>query len=311
MQAIVLNQAGGVDQLIYQAADMPVPQAGELLVKVKAFGINPMDVVVRSNEQTLTAFLGPQRPAILGWDVAGEVAGIGPDVSGFELGDAVFALSNGRAYAEYVTVSAAMSVHKPASVSYTQAAGVPVAAITAWQALVKRGSIKPGDRVLIQAGAGGVGHFAIQLAKHFGAYVATTASAKNHDFVRSLGADQVIDYTRDVFEQVLQEVDLVLDTLGGEIRERSLAVLKPGGTLVTIIPPLPEEFVDKAQQQGIQLTLLIGQSSTEDMQSLANLLATGAIKAHVSTVYSFDQITQAHQAIESKRTVGKIVVEIP
>ena len=199
MEAIILNEAGGIDKLTFQNMGKPVIKAGEILVKVKAIGINPMDVVIRSDEQLLSSFLGAERPAILGWDVAGDVAEIGAEVTGFSIGDPVFALTNGKAYAEYVAASATVTVHKPENISYDEAAAVPVAAITAWQALVTVGKVKKGDRVLIHAGAGGVGHFAIQIAKHLGATVVATSSAKNRDFILSLGADRHIDYTTENF----------------------------------------------------------------------------------------------------------------
>lgn len=310
MKAIVLNEAGGIDKLIYQDMEKPAVKAGEILVKVKAIGINPMDFVLRSDNQFLTSFLGEERPAILGWDIAGEVAEIGAQVTGFEMGDPVFALTNGKGYAEYVAVSAELAVHKPENVSYQEAAAVPVAAITAWQALVKVGKVKKGDQVLIHAGAGGVGHFAIQIAKHLGATLIATSSGKNRNFILSLGADQHINYTTEKFYEVLRDIDFVLDSIGGETLERSVDVVKAGGSIVTIIPPLAENIQKKARKRGISLSLLIGQPNGEDMQSLAALLNTGALKAHVSAAYPFSQMADAHTAIESKRTVGKIVVEV-
>ncbi len=310
MKAIVLNEAGGIDKLTYRDIEKPAVKAGEILVKVKALGINPMDVVIRSDEQFLTSFLGDERPAILGWDVAGEVVEKAADVAGFDVGDPVFALTNGRSYAEYVAVSADLAVRKPENISYDEAAAVPVAAITAWQALVKVAKVKKGDQVLIHAGAGGVGHFAIQIAKHLGATVIATASGKNRDFILSLGANRHIDYTTEKFYEVLRDIDFVLDTIGGETRERSIDVVKNGGTIVTIIPPLPEGLEEKARQSGVNLSLLIGQASKEGMEALAELLRTGALKVHISAVYPFSQMAEAHTAIESKRTVGKIVVEV-
>jgi NADPH:quinone reductase-like Zn-dependent oxidoreductase len=311
MRAIVVPEAGGTDKLTYADIDKPVVKAGEILVKVKAVGINPMDALIRGNAQMLTAFLGEERPAILGWDVAGEVAEIGAQVTGFEMGEPVFALlPQGRGYAAYVAVRADLTVRKPANISYEEAAAVPIAGIVAWEALVEIGKVKKGDHVLIHAGAGGVGHFAVQLAKHLGATVTATASAKNRDFVLSLGADQVIDYTSQQFEEVLTALDFVLDTIGGETLERSIGLVKKGGSIVTIIPPVAENVQEKARASGINLTLLIGQGSQQGMQALATLLSTGALKAHVSAVYPFSEMAHAHTAIESRRTVGKIVVKL-
>ena len=310
MKAIVLNEAGGVDKLIYHDMEKPSVKVGEILIKVKALGLNPMDVIIRSDEQLLTSFLGIERPAILGWDVAGEVAEIGPQVTGFEIGDPVFALTNGRGYAEYVAVSAELAVLKPENISYDEAAAVPVAAIAAWQALVTIGKVKAGKKVLIHAGSGGVGHFAIQIAKHLGATVIATSSDKNRSFILSLGADEHIDYTTQKFYEELRDIDFVLDTIGGETLERSIDVVKKGGSIVTIIPPLAEGFKEKARERGVNLSLLIAQGSKEEMEALASLLSTGAIKAYVSAVYPFSQMADAHTAIETKRTTGKIVVEL-
>lgn len=310
MEAIVLNEAGSIDKLIYQAIEKPDVKAGEVLIKVKAISVNPMDVGIRSDEQLLTSFLGSERPAILGWDVAGEVVELGSEVTRFEIGEPVFALSNGKGYAEYVAVSADVTAHKPENISYEMAAALPVAAITAWQALVKVGKVKKGDQVLIHAGAGGVGHFAIQIAKYMGAVVTATSSASNRDFILSLGADRHIDYRSEKFDAVLNDIDVILDTIGGETRERSINVVKNGGTVVTVIPPVSESLAEKAKQKGVNLPLLIAQPDGKDFQSLAALLSAGVLRPYVSAVYPFNQMAEAHSAIESKRTVGKIVVRI-
>lgn len=310
MKAILLNEAGGTDKLIYQDIEKPQISSGHILVKIKAIGLNPMDVYIRSNEQMIDHFLGTERPAILGWDIAGDIVEKADDVIDFEKGDAVFGITMGKAYAEYVAVNASMMAHKPENVSYQEAAGIPVAGVTAWEALVKSGNIKKGDRVLIHAGSGGVGHIAIQLAKHFGATVIATSSAKNRDFVLSLGADQHIDYTSEKFNELLRDVDLVLDTIGGETREQSIDVVKQGGTIVSIVPPLPDALEQKARSKGVNLELLIAQGDKAELGSLATLLNKGGVKVHVSAVYPFTDMARAHQAIETKRTIGKIVVDL-
>lgn len=310
MKAILLNEAGGTDKLIYQDIEKPQISSGHILVKIKAIGLNPMDVYIRSNEQMIDHFLGTERPAILGWDIAGDIVEKADDVIDFEKGDAVFGITMGKAYAEYVAVNASMMAHKPENVSYQEAAGIPVAGVTAWEALVKLGNIKKGDRVLIHAGSGGVGHIAIQLAKHFGATVIATSSAKNRDFVLSLGADQHIDYTSEKFNELLRDVDLVLDTIGGETREQSIDVVKQGGTIVSIVPPLPDALEQKARSKGVNLELLIAQGDKAELGSLATLLNKGGVKVHVSAVYPFTDMARAHQAIETKRTIGKIVVNL-
>ncbi|MFV0378312.1 MAG: NADP-dependent oxidoreductase [Mangrovibacterium sp.] len=251
MKAIILNQAGSADNLIYQNIEKPSPKSGEVLIKTKALGINPMDVFIRSSEQMLTAFLGDKRPAILGWDVAGEISGIGENVTNFKIGDPVFTSVSGGGYAEFAISSEATTMPIPENISFREAAAVPVAALTAWQGLVKKGKLKKGDKVLIHAGSGGVGHFAIQIAKNLGAYVITTSSAKNKDFVMSVGADQHIDYQAQMFYNVLSEIDVVFDTIGGETRERSFDVLKKGGILVSVVPPLTPELQKLADEKGV------------------------------------------------------------
>jgi len=310
MKAIVLNEAGGPDKLIYQDIAKPVLKSGEILVKVKGIGMNPMDVHIRSNEQILTMFMGSERPAILGWDISGDVVEKADDVTDFEIGDAVFGLTHGKGYAEYVAAQTAIMAHKPENISYGEAAAVPVVGITAWEALVKMGNVKKGDRVLIHAASGGVGYMAVQLAKHLGATVIATSSAKNRDFVLSLGADQHIDYTTEKFYEAVTDVDFVLDPIGGETRMRSIDVVKKNGIIVSIVPMQFEEAQEKAREKGVNLIILRGQGNKDEMDSLAGLLQEGVLKVHISAVYPFSQMQDAHRATESKRTVGKIVVEI-
>jgi NADPH:quinone reductase-like Zn-dependent oxidoreductase len=309
MKAILLNEAGGVDKLIYQDIEKPTLKGGEILVKVKDIGINPMDVYLRSSDQLLTHFLGTDRPVILGWDISGEVVEKAADVTGFEIGDAVFGLTKSKGYAEYVAVPANLMVHKPENIPYEEAAGLPIVGVTAWQALVKVGKVKKGDRVLIHAGSGGVGHIAIQLAKHLGATVIATSSGKNRDFVLSLGADQHIDYTTEKFYEVLSDVDFVLDPIGGETREHSIDVVKKDGLIVTIVPRMFEDAQEKARKRGVNLFVLIGESSAQGLDLLADLMRRGELKVHVSAVYPFAKMADAHNEMETRRTVGKIIVE--
>ena len=310
MKAIVLNEAGGVDKLIYQDIQKPVLKSGEILVKTKSIGLNPMDVHIRGNEQILTHFMGSERPVILGWDISGDVVEKAGDVTDFKVGDAVFGLTKGKGYAEYVAVNTDIVVGKPENISYKEAAAVPVVGITAWEALIKIGNVKRGDKVLIHAGSGGVGYMAIQLAKYLGATVIATSSGKNREFVLSLGADQHIDYTIEKFYELVREVDFVLDPLGGATRLQSLDVVKKGGTIVSIVPPQFEEAREKAHEKGVNLVLLLGKGDKEEMESLAGLLRDGILKVHISAMYPFSQMADAHLQIESKRTVGKVVVEL-
>ena len=201
-------------------------------------------------------------------------------------------------------------VRKPENISYAEAAAVPVVGITAWEALIKFGNIKKGDKVLIHAASGGVGYMAVQLAKHLGATVIATSSGKNRDFVISLGADQYINYTTEKFYEVVKDVDFVLDPLGDETRMQSINVLKKGGTLVSVVPMQYEAAQEKANEKGVNLVILRGQGNKEEMEALAGLLRDGILKVHISAVYPFSQMADAHLQIESKRTVGKVVVEL-
>lgn len=310
MKAIILNEAGDIDKLVHADIPKPTLKAGQILIKTKTIGINPMDVYIRNSEPLITSFLGAGRPAILGWDVAGDVVEMAPDITGFNISDAVFGLINGGGYAEYVAIRADLAVPIPANSSYNAAAAVPVAAITAWQALVKVGRIKKGDHVLIHAGAGGVGHFAIQIAKHIGATVVATSSARNRDFVLSQGADRHIDYTTEKFDDVLSDMDLVLDSVGHDTLDRSVDIVRPGGAIVTIVPPIPAPIQDKARERGVNLSLVIGQEDGNDMRTLGTLLAEGVLRPHIAAVYPFADMAAAHTAVATRRTAGKIVVQI-
>ena len=311
MKIIALDQAGGVENLRSQELAAPTPASGELLIKVRATSVNPADVKLRADDKLLTAFLGEGRPAFLGWDFAGEVAEVGHAARGFQVGDGVFGLTptaRGRAYAEYVCVAADAVAHKPDNVSYEAAAVTTMAALTAWNPLVNEAPIQPGDTVLIHAGSGGVGHFAIQIAKHLGARVLTTCSARNRDFVLSLGADQHIDYTTRRFEEEVSGVDFVLDTIGGETLTRSLGVVREGGRIITVVPFSDEALVEQARQRNVALSFGGMRHSAEDLAALADLLARGILKPHLFATYAFGEMAQAHTQVEGGRMVGKVVV---
>jgi NADPH:quinone reductase-like Zn-dependent oxidoreductase len=313
MKAIVTYNAGGTENLIYQEIEKPVLNEGEILVKVKAIGINPADAKSRSSEDFLTGHLGPKRPAIIGWDIAGDIVEKAENTEGYEIGDAVFGLlRSGGAYVEYVAVPASIMALKPENISYEEAAAIPIAGITAWNPLVNIGKIKKGDKVLIHAGSGGVGHFAIQIAKHFGATVITTTSAKNKDFVLSLGADEVIDYTSQQFYDLISDVDFVLDTIGGDTLSHSIDITKENGTIITTIPRFSEENKNKALRKNIYLAFGGTDMANlrRDIIPLANLAGKGLLKSHIYVRYPFSQMAEAHTQIESGRTVGKIVVTL-
>lgn len=312
MKAIVLKEPGTTDQLVISEISIPAIQAEEVLVEVKVISINPVDIKTRKGKGRY-AKLKEESPIILGWDISGVVKESKSDL--FNVGDEVFGMVNfpghGKAYAEYVAAPAAHLSLKPDNISHEEAAGATLAALTAWQLLINYGRIKKDDRVLIHAAAGGVGHFAVQMAKHLGAYVIGTSSGKNKDFVLSLGADEHIDYTTHAFETQVKDLDFVLDAMGGEYIDRSLEVIKTGGTLVSIPSGLNDEVAEKARAKGVNGYATFVESNGEDMKTIAGLLEKGSIKSHISESYPFDQMAAAHQHIENGRTVGKIVVRLP
>ena len=311
MKAYILNEAGGVENLILSEVEQPSPKADEVLVEVKAISINPVDVKVRPVEEALNMIVGADRPVILGWDIAGTVTVVGEDVTLFEPGDCVFGMVNfpghGKCYAEYVAAPNAHLAKMPGNISFEGAAATTLAALTALQVLQPR--IKRGNRVLIHAGSGGVGHFAIQIAKHLGAHVVTTSSAKNRDFVISLGADEHIDYREQKFEEVASDIDFVLDGMGGEVLKNSLKVVKDGGGIVSLPTfKFPEEVKAYAEQHNIDVSSVMVQSNGADMNTLKQLVETGSLKPHVSKTFPFAELADAHKQIETGRTVGKAVV---
>jgi len=312
MKAILIHETGGIEKLVQEDVAPPTLSDNEVLVEVKAIGINPVDYKVRRNEAVLHAITGEGYPAILGWDIAGEVVATGSVVEGLKKGDRVFGMVNfpgrGKAYADYVAAPENHLTLIPDSVDYTAAAATTLAALTAFQAF--RGRVQPGDKVLIQAGSGGVGHFAIQLAKNMGAQVITTCSAKNQDFVKSLGADIHIDYQTQAYHESISDVDFVLDCVGGEqIILESLKVTKQGGQVISIpSPEFSETVLAEAKKKNINLSFILVESNGADMNQLGDLLEKGLLKPHVSHTFTFEEMDKAHTQQESARTVGKIVV---
>ncbi|GAB2806122.1 NADP-dependent oxidoreductase [Lentzea nigeriaca] len=302
MRVITQKTVGGASVLEVAEVERPVPGAGEVLVKVGAAGVNPVDTYIRAG-----AFpaLG-EPPFTLGWDVAGTVEQVGEGVEKFAAGDEVYGLltfpGTGGGYAEYVVANEADLARKPSRLTVEEAGAVPLVALTAWQALVGRGGVSAGQRVLIHAAAGGVGHVAVQIAKARGAYVIGTASAGKHDFLRSLGADEVIDYRHQDFTEI-EPVDVVFDLIGGEYAERSAKVLKPGGVLVSIIPGNPGFDVDRAVDLGIRFELFGSVSA-----SGADLEALPQLKVQLDHVVPLEDAAKAHELVESRRTTGKVVL---
>jgi NADPH:quinone reductase-like Zn-dependent oxidoreductase len=256
-------------------------------------------------------------PLILGWDVSGVVEAVGTGVTIFKPGDEVFGMlpypGGVGAHAEYVTGPARVFTHKPAGIDHVQAGALPLAALTAYQALVETAGVRAGQRVLIHAAAGGVGHLAVQIAKSRGAYVIGTASAAKHDFLRSLGADEVIDYHSVDVSQVLSDVDVVLDPISFDSagRARSVAVLRPGGTLVSIIPvPVDAAELAAIAERGIRYESLLVEADHAGMQAIADLVETGALRAHIEATFPLAEAAKAHALGETGRTSGKIVLTV-
>ncbi|QBG48936.1 NADP-dependent oxidoreductase [Verrucomicrobia bacterium S94] len=314
MKAYVLHEAGGVENLVLSDIEKPEIKADEVLVETKAISINPVDVKVRPHEEVLNMIMQTEdRPVIIGWDIAGVVAETGADVTDFKVGDKVFGMVNfpghGKAYAEYVAAPADHLAKMPANCSFEEAAATTLAALTALQVLT--GRIKADDRVLIHAGSGGVGHFAIQMAKKMGAHVITTSSAKNRDFCMAMGADEHIDYREVQFEEVLTGIDFVLDGMGGENITKSVKVIKDGGGMVSLpAPDFPEAAVQEAAARNINIEFILVQSNGDQMNTLAGMLKDGTLKPHISVTFPFDKLQDAHRQLESGRTVGKAVVTV-
>ncbi|NNF47545.1 MAG: NADP-dependent oxidoreductase [Desulfofustis sp.] len=313
MKAYVLQEAGGIENLVLSDIDKPKLGSDEVLIETKAISINPVDVKVRPMEELLDMIVGEIRPVILGWDIAGVVAEVGANATGFEVGDKVFGMVNfpghGKGYAEYVAAPAGHLAKMPDNTTFEEAAATTLAALTALQVLRPR--VKAGDRILIHAGSGGVGHYAIQIAKQLGATVITTSSAKNRDFVLSLGADQHIDYREQKFEEVLADIDFVLDGMGGSVLQNSLKVVRDGGTIVSLpTHQFSDELKAAADPRNIKLEFVLVTSNEDDMNTLKEYLESGVVKAHVSMTFPFAQMAKAHKQLESGRTVGKAVVRL-
>ncbi len=311
MRTIILEQPGAVENLKLTDTPKPSPKSGEVLVQVKAISVNPVDAKTRAGK-AMYEQLAKDKPVILGWDIAGEVTAVGENVDKFKTGDAVFGMVNfpghGKAYAEYVAAPADDLAHKPENVSFQQAAATTLAALTAWQVLTQQARLQSGERVLIHAASGGVGHFAVQIAKHIGAYVIGTASEANADFLKELGVDEHIDYKKVKFEEAVKDIDVVLDTIGGDNTTRSFDTVKQGGRLITIAGSIDEEKEKLAKEKDIKAERYMVHSSSKDMEQLATLMQSGEIRPYIYKEYALEDMQQAHQQIETGKTKGKIVV---
>lgn len=307
MNAVRQTTYGDHQVLAYETAPVPMIAADDVLIKVHATAVNPVDWKIR--EGYLQSMLSYDMPLTLGWDVAGEIVAVGAQVSDWQVGDAIYSrpdISRQGAYAEYVAVRASEIAKKPASLNWQEAAAVPLAALTAWQALFQFANLQAGEKVLIHAGAGGVGLFALQLAQWRGAEVWTTTSTKNIDFVKAHGADHVIDYTQQDFAE-LRDFDVVFDTLGGDVLAKSWQVLKAGGRLVSICDT-PD--ADTAAQHQVTAHFCLVQPNAEQLTELAVLLDAGTVKVVIDSVFPLADAAKAHQRSESGRARGKIVLQV-
>lgn len=310
MKAITISAYGDVDQLHEEELDIPRIANDEVLVKIKATSINPIDWKARMG--FLKQMYDWQFPVVLGWDLSGVITQVGKDVKHFKVGDEVFArpdiYEDGTkgTYAEYAAVKEDKLALKPSNVSFEAAAAIPLAGLTAWQVIVDRLKVKKGDKVLIQAGAGGVGIFAIQIAKHLGAYVATTASAKNTEFLTNLGADEVIDYHEHQIGEVLKQYDAVFDTV--DDLEAGLAILKPTGKLVTIVGR-PTQAQQDAQPSATSWWL---QPNGKQLAELGDLVAKGEVKVIIDSTFPLteDGLRAAHERSQTNHARGKIVINV-
>ncbi|WP_280771980.1 NADP-dependent oxidoreductase [Salipaludibacillus daqingensis] len=310
MKAIVINEYGSKELLHEQELPQPKIAEDQVLVETYATSINPIDWKLR--EGYLKQMFDFSFPIILGWDVAGVIVEVGNNVKNFKVGDEVFArpaTTNDGTYAEYTTVDENRLALKPTNLSFEEAASIPLAGLTAWQCLVDETGVKKGSNVLIHAGAGGVGSLAIQIAKHFGAFVATTASEKNESYVKELGADKVINYRTQQFEDELKDFDIVVDTMGGDILDRSFQVLKPGGKLVSMAGQPDQEL---AKKHEVEASFYWLSENAEQLAELGDLLEKGIVKPQVGHVFGFseDQLQEAHGLSETHHAKGKIVIKV-
>lgn len=315
MKAIAITAYGGREQLTLMELPEPVPGPGEVLIRIRASGVNPVDHKIRRG--LLATRMLNHFPLIIGLECAGEVAAVGPGVSRVRVGDAVMAyarkafLRDGT-YAEFIVLPEASLTLKPARLTFEQAAALPLAGLTSYQALFELGGLAAGQTVLIHAGAGGTGGYGLQLARHAGARVITTARAVNHDYVRARGADAVVDYTREDFRLGVRRwapagVDLAYDTIGGEVQVRSAEVVRPDGLLVSLIA-----FADEAalKARGIRTQYLFVRPQTAQLDELARLAEAGVITPDVTTVLPLVEAARAHELIEGGHTRGKVVLQV-
>lgn len=309
MRAISQNELGGPE--VVHEVQLPIPKPGpsQILIRVHAAGMNPTDWKHRGHR----AFL-PAPPFVLGWDVSGVIEEVGIGVTLFHPGDEVFGMLpypfGVGAHAEYVLAPTRAFVPKPRSIDHVQAGAIPLAALTAWQALINTAKVSEGDRILIHAAAGGVGHLAVQIAKACGAYVIGTASAPKHEFVRGLGADEMIDYREVDFAEAIRDIDVVLDTIGGDYQARSLQTMKTGGILVSTTPIPLEGMSEQAAAQGMRIENILVEADQAGMRAIADLVESGRLRATIADTFPLEEAAKAHEELQTNRTAGKLVLTV-
>lgn len=307
MKAVRIHEYGGPEVLQYEDAPRPKPGPGDVLIRVYAAGVNPVDWKIRQglNRQNLHYSL----PVILGWDVSGVIETVGAGATRLKKGDAVYSrpdITRDGAYAEYIIARESEVALKPLNLDHAHAAAIPLAALTAWQAIFDGADLRAGQRVLIHAAAGGVGGYAVQLARWKGAHVIGTASGKNRDYVRDLGADEVIDYTSTRFEDVVHDVDVVFDTIGGDTQQRSWKVLKKGGILVSTLTTPSQEEAKAHGARGIHIYV---QPNQKQLTEIAWLVESGKFRSLLEVVLPLSEARKAHELSQTGHTRGKIVLE--
>jgi NADPH:quinone reductase-like Zn-dependent oxidoreductase len=308
MRAISQTTFGGPEVLGIAEVEQPHPLPTEVLVRVRAVGVNPVDTSIRSGAWPL---LGAP-PFVLGWDISGVVEQTGAGVTRFRPGDEVYGMPYFPravgAYAEFVVASSRQLAYKPARLDHPHSAALPLAGLTAWQGLVDAAQLKKEQRVLIHGGGGGVGHLAVQIAKARGAHVTATVSRSKRDFVRGLGADEVLDYRAVDFASEVGDLDVVLDLVGGDYGERSLPTLRAGGVLVTAADPMNRVLADKAGEAGVRFAGIMVEPDHVALESLADLVDDGRLSVHLDRTFAFDDIAEAHRYVESGHMTGKVVL---
>ncbi len=308
MKAIRLHQRGGPQDLVYEDAPRPQLKPGDALVRVYATGLTPTELTWDETYQNPDG--SPRVPTIPGHELSGVIEAVSPGIRDLGPGDAVYGLvefPHDGAAAEYVAVRAGDLALKPRTIDHVHSAAVALSGLTAWQALFTHGALQPGQKVLIHGGAGGVGTFAVQLAHWKGAYVITTSSAANLDFLRNLGADETIDYTKTRFEDVLSDIDVVLDAVGGDVIERSWRVLRPGGILISVAEPIPESV---PREHGVRGLFFIVKPDREQLEEMAKLIDSGSLKPIVARTFPLAQARDAFELAGKGHTRGKIILRV-